>query len=256
MTETFKNQLVQESSALGMTLTDRQQEQLFTYYEMLAETNKVMNLTAITEESDVVTKHFIDSLAIVKAVAEADVSRETFNEAVKKAFEGKNLIDVGTGAGFPGLVLKIAFPELNVVLTDSLMKRLNFLNAVIEKLGLKGVKTIHGRAEDLGHDKSLRQKFDYSVSRAVANLSTLSEYDLPFARVNGLFIAYKSDAITDELKLAEKAIAVLGGAVSAKIEYMLPGSEIGRSLIVVRKVRETSNKYPRKAGTPAKEPLQ
>ena len=167
MTDTFYHRLKEQAEALGIQLSDSQIEQLFTYYEMLVETNKVMNLTAITEESEVVTKHFIDSMAIVKAVVKNEnVSRETLS--------GKTLIDVGTGAGFPGLVLKIVFPELKVTLSDSLQKRLRFLEDVIAKLGLQEVETIHGRAEDLGHQKNLRESFDFSTSRAVANMSTLS----------------------------------------------------------------------------------
>lgn len=185
MTDTFYSRLKEQAEALGIQLSDTQIEQLFTYYEMLVETNQVMNLTAITEESEVVTKHFIDSMAIVKAVVKNEnVSRETLS--------GKTLIDVGTGAGFPGLVLKIVFPELKVTLSDSLQKRLRFLENVIAKLGLQEVETIHGRAEDLGHQKNLRESFDFSTSRAVANMSTLSEYDLPFVKKDGYFIAYKS----------------------------------------------------------------
>ena len=216
---------------------------------MLVETNKVMNLTTITEESEVVTKHFIDSMAIVKAVVKNEnVSRETLS--------GKTLIDVGTGAGFPGLVLKIVFPELRVTLSDSLQKRLRFLEDVIAKLGLQEVETIHGRAEDLGHQKNLRESFDFSTSRAVANMSTLSEYDLPFVKKDGYFIAYKSGKVDEELATAESAIRKLGGKLEQEVEYMLPESDIRRSLITIRKAKETPKTYPRKAGTPAKDPLR
>lgn len=249
MTETFYNRLKEQSEALGIQLSDTQIEQLFTYYEMLVETNKVMNLTAITEESEVVTKHFIDSMAIVKAsVKNENVSRETLS--------GKTLIDVGTGAGFPGLVLKIVFPECKVTLTDSLQKRLRFLDEVIARLGLQDVETIHGRAEDLGHQKQLREHYDLATSRAVANMSTLTEYDLPFVKEDGYFIAYKSGEVGEELASAENAIRKLGGKLEQEVEYVLPESDIHRSLISIRKAKETPKTYPRKAGTPAKDPLK
>ena len=249
MTDTFLKRLSEQSTALGIELSDAQCRQLFAYYEILVETNKVMNLTAITEESEVVTKHFIDSMAIVKAtVHHENVSRETL--------EGKTLIDVGTGAGFPGLVLKIVFPELSVTLTDSLQKRLRFLDDVIAKLGLQDVHTVHGRAEDLGHQKQLRESYDLVCSRAVANMSTLAEYDLPFAKKEGYFIAYKSGEIEEERKAAEGAIRKLGGQVEQEVRYLLPESDIHRSLVIVRKVKETPKAYPRKAGTPSKDPLK
>ena len=249
MTETFYNRLKEQSEALGIQLSDTQIEQLFTYYEMLVETNKVMNLTAITEESEVVTKHFIDSMAIVKAsVKNENVSRETLS--------GKTLIDVGTGAGFPGLVLKIVFPECKVTLTDSLQKRLGVGGGVIARLGLQDVETIHGRAEDLGHQKQLREHYDLATSRAVANMSTLTEYDLPFVKEDGYFIAYKSGEVGEELASAENAIRKLGGKLEQEVEYVLPESDIHRSLISIRKAKETPKTYPRKAGTPAKDPLK
>lgn len=245
MTETFQKQLARESALMGVELTDRQMEQLFCYYELLVKKNEVMNLTAITEEHEVVTKHFVDSLGLVKAARY--VPRETL--------EGGSLIDVGTGAGFPGLVLKIAFPNLRVTLSDALMKRLRFLDEVIEKLGLSDIETVHGRAEDLGHDKRFRAQYDLATARAVANLSTLAEYDLPFVKTGGYFIPYKSGSAQDETKAAEKAIALLGGKLEEQIDYVLPESDIARSLIVIRKAKETPNKYPRKAGVPTKQPL-
>lgn len=249
MTDTFLKQLSEQSAELGIELSEEQCRQLFRYYEMLVETNKVMNLTAITEESEVVAKHFIDSMAIVKAVVHGNnVSRETLN--------GKTLIDVGTGAGFPGLVLKIVFPELSVTLTDSLKKRLRFLDDVIARLNLRDVNTVHGRAEDLGHQKALRESYDFVCSRAVANMSTLAEYDLPFVKKNGFFIAYKSSEIEAELSAAAPAIRKLGGQIEQGFRYMLPSSDIHRSLVIVRKVKETPKAYPRKAGTPAKDPLK
>ena len=167
-----------------------------------------------------------------------------------------SLIDVGTGAGFPGLVLKIAFPGCRVTLLDSLNKRIQFLNAVIKELGLTDVEAIHGRAEDLARQGELRESFDLCVSRAVANLATLSEYCLPFVKKGGFFISYKSEKISEEMAEAENAIVLLGGKAEEKKEFLLPDSDIYRCLFVIKKVRETPKKYPRKAGLPGKEPLR
>ena len=236
-TEQFRSDL----HALGITLTEKQIEQFLTYYEMLVEWNEFMNLTAITEYEDVMKKHFIDSISLIKAY---DITKNA------------TVIDVGTGAGFPGLALKIAYPNLQVTLLDSLNKRIQFLNEVIAKLGLTGVETIHGRAEDFAKAGKLREKFDLCVSRAVANLSTLSEYCLPFVKVGGQFISYKSEKITEEMTVAENAIRILGGKVVNQVEFQLPESDIYRNLFVIEKVKETPKKYPRKAGLPGKEPLQ
>ncbi|MDE7252074.1 MAG: 16S rRNA (guanine(527)-N(7))-methyltransferase RsmG [Acetatifactor sp.] len=233
----FKNDL----SALGVVLSDCQIEQFLTYYEMLVDWNQKMNLTAITEYEEVLKKHFIDSISLIKAY---DVTKDS------------KVIDVGTGAGFPGLALKIAYPNLQVTLLDSLNKRIHFLDAVIESLGLKEVETIHGRAEDLAKPDMLREKFDLCVSRAVANLSTLSEYCLPFVKQGGQFISYKSEKISEEMEAAKRAITILGGNVVNQVEFFLPNSNIYRNLFVIEKVRETPLKYPRKAGLPAKEPIQ
>ena len=235
-TDFFKEDLRQ----LGITLTDRQVEQFLQYYEMLTEWNQVMNLTAITEYRDVMKKHFVDSLSLVKS---CDLN------------DGLSLIDVGTGAGFPGLALKIAFPGLKVTLLDSLNKRITFLNAVIDKLGLSDVKAVHGRAEDHAKPGKLREVYDICVSRAVANLSTLSEYCLPFVKVGGFFVSYKSEKISQELTDARDAIKILGGDVKDQIEFMLPDSDFYRSLVVIEKYHRTPAKYPRKAGVPAREPL-
>ncbi len=234
------SQFIQDLKELGVSLTDKQIEQFLIYYELLTEWNSFMNLTAITEYEDVLKKHFVDSVSLIQAVD------------VRKEF---TLIDVGTGAGFPGLALKIAYPELKVTLLDSLQKRIQFLDAVIEKLGLEGIETIHGRAEDFAKPQKLRESFDLCVSRAVANLSTLSEYCLPFVKVGGYFIPYKSEKIAQEKEEAEKALELLGGKFERQVEFMLPSSDIYRNLFVIKKVKETPKKFPRKAGLPAKEPI-
>ena len=166
-----------------------------------------------------------------------------------------SLIDIGTGAGFPGIPLKIVFPEMKVTLLDSLNKRVKFLNTVIDKLNLKNVEVIHGRAEDFARQQLYREQYDLCVSRAVANLSTLTELCIPFVRVNGYFISYKSEKLKEELSAGEKAIEILGGKVTEQKEYLLPDTDIKRSLLLIRKVKDTPKKYPRKAGTPAKEPI-
>ncbi len=225
---------------LSVILSKQQIEQFLKYYELLIEWNEVMNLTAITDYEDVMKKHFIDSLSLIKTF---DV-----NQKVK-------VIDVGTGAGFPGLALKIAYPNLQVTLLDSLNKRINFLNEVISKLGLTDVETVHGRAEDFAKPDKFREKFDLCVSRAVANMSTLSEYCLPFVRVGGEFISYKSEKTEEELSKAKKAISLLGGKFERSEEFYLPDSDIYRNLVVIKKIKETPKKFPRKAGLPSKEPL-
>ena len=233
--------IIDEMHKLGISLTEQQSEQLYEYYRLLVEWNSFMNLTGITEFSEVVQKHFVDSLSIVK---------------VKNMNDVDNLIDVGTGAGFPGLPLKIVFPHLKVTLLDSLNKRLNFLNQVIEKLGLENIATVHYRAEDGARKAELREQFDCVVSRAVANMSTLCEYCLPYAKVGGCFVAYKSGNAEEEIDKAKKAVHLLGGVKENAIYFDLPDSDIGRSLVIVKKKEPTSKKYPRKAGLPSKEPLQ
>lgn len=225
---------------LDIVLNDTQKQQFHRFYEILVEWNSFMNLTGITEYEEVNEKHFVDSVSLVKAV---DVSKV------------KTVIDVGTGAGFPGIPLKIAFPHLEIVLLDSLNKRVKFLNEVIEQLGLTGIRAIHGRAEDYAKQKEYREQFDLCVSRAVANLSTLSEYCLPYVNVGGMFIPYKSGEIDAEVKASKKAIHILGGKLSEVIKFQLPETDIGRSFVKIEKVQNTSKKYPRKAGLPAKEPL-
>ncbi|MDD3402430.1 MAG: 16S rRNA (guanine(527)-N(7))-methyltransferase RsmG [Hespellia sp.] len=236
MSEIFKNKLAQ----LDIELNERQYRQFDQYFELLVEWNNVMNLTGITEYEEVNEKHFVDSLAIVKAI--------DLNQV-------QTVIDIGTGAGFPGIPLKIVFPHLKVVLLDSLGKRVKFLNAVTEELGLLNISAIHGRAEDFAKQKEYREQFDLCVSRAVANLATLSEYCLPYIRVGGMFIPYKSGEIEDELNAAKKAFHILGGKIDTTVKFQLPGTDIGRSFVKIKKIESTSKKYPRKAGLPSKEPL-
>lgn len=223
---------------IGVTLTEKQVNQFLKYYEMLVEKNKVMNLTSITEFDEVIEKHFVDSLQIAQYV---DLTQEV------------SIIDVGTGAGFPGIPLKIAFPEIKVTLLDSLNKRINFLNEVIDELGLEKITALHGRAEDYGKNGTYREQFDYCVSRAVANMSSLSEYCLPFVKVGGSFVPYKSGNIDDELEQAKKAVFLLGGKIEKVEKFAL--SEAQRSFVFIKKEKNTAKKYPRKAGLPTKEPL-
>lgn len=226
---------------LGITLSEKQKEQFLKFYELLVEWNKVMNLTGITEYEEVNQKHFIDSLSIAKAI---DINKI------------ETVIDVGTGAGFPGIPLKIAFPHLDVVLLDSLNKRINFLNNVINTLQLQNIQTIHGRAEDFAKQPKYREQFDLCVSRAVANLATLSELCIPYVKTDGLFIPYKSGEIDQELVDSKYALRVLGGSLEDVVKFQLPGTDIGRSFVIVKKVQKTDKKYPRKAGLPAKEPIK
>ena len=238
---TKNNVLTEKVKELSIVLNDKQIQQFEQYYNILVEWNKVMNLTAITEYEEVVEKHFLDSLTIVNAIH------------VEKI---ETLIDVGTGAGFPGIPLKIAFPHLKVTLLDSLNKRIKFLNEVIDLLELNDIKAIHGRAEDYAKQAEYREQYDICVSRAVANLATLSEYCLPYVKVDGLFVPYKSGEIDEELKSSEKAVSILGGKVEEVVKFQLPGTDIGRSFVKIHKIKETKKKYPRKAGMPTKEPLK
>lgn len=246
MTDNFKKLLLNECDKLGIILDEEKMKRLFLYYEMVTEKNKVMNLTAVTDESDFVIKHIVDSLAIVKA---GDKVLSFMNKP------GVRVIDVGTGAGIPGIILKIAYPEINIVLFDSLKKRLKFLDEVIERLGLENAATLHGRAEDIGKSKEYRESFDIVLSRAVANMSTLSEYCLPLTRQGGFFIPYKSGEIEEELNKSTNAIKKLGGKVTSLEKYLLPDTDISRSLVIVEKTGRTPAFYPRRAGIPSKEPL-
>lgn len=243
MRESFRIQMENQLSEIGILLSAEQMEQFFQYYEMLIEKNKVMNLTAITEEGEVITKHFVDSLSVVKSFP------------LLKEGKGLSIMDVGTGGGFPGIPLKIAFPDCRITLLDSLNKRVKFLEEVFGALGLTDICAVHGRAEDLGRNGSLREQYDVAVSRAVANLSTLSEYCLPFVKPGGVFISYKSGEAEEEIRSAEHAVSILGGKIREVHPFLLPGTDIKRSFVLIGKEKKTPGKYPRKAGLPSKEPL-
>lgn len=241
MDKMFAEQMERELEGIAI-LSERQMEQFYQYYEMLVEWNQVMNLTAITEMTEVVTKHFVDSLSLKKAVSDL-------------GDKPRKIMDVGTGAGFPGIPLKIAFPQLEITLLDSLNKRIRFLDAVIEKLELKCIKAVHGRAEDYGRDGKYREQYDLCVSRAVANLSTLSEYCLPFVKTGGYFIPYKSGKVEEELTAAGGAVKKLGSEVERTEDFLLPNGD-ERTLVVIRKNKVLEKRYPRKAGLPGKDPLK
>ncbi|MGL5260584.1 MAG: 16S rRNA (guanine(527)-N(7))-methyltransferase RsmG [Lachnospiraceae bacterium] len=230
----------EQINALGLEITDEQVEQFYLFYQLLIDKNKVMNLTAITEFEEVVMKHFVDSISLIKAI---DLNGEF------------RILDLGTGAGFPGIPLKIMFPNLKLTLLDSLNKRIIFLNEVIELLKLHDIEAIHGRAEDLASPKILREKFDLCVSRAVANLSVLSEYCIPFVKIGGKFISYKSEKIVEELEESKRAVFLLGGKFNKQIDFYLPDTDIYRNFIIIDKVSKTAKQYPRKAGTASKNPL-
>lgn len=227
----------------NIEINEKQQEQFIQYYELLVEWNSFMNLTAITEFDEVIKKHFVDSVSLINALP--DLNKKEYT-----------LIDVGTGAGFPGIPLKIMFPQLKIVLLDSLNKRISFLNEVIQKLEFDNIKAIHGRAEDFAKMPEYRECFDISVSRAVANLATLSEYCIPFVKKDGYFISYKSEKITEEYEDAKEAIYILGGTFFNQVEFTLPFSDIYRNLFMIKKVKNTPKKFPRKSGIPSKEPIR
>lgn len=235
-------QLMKEASLeAGIDFSEHKYNQFIKYMRLLQEWNEKINLTAITEDEEIVKKHFIDCIKAFKS------------EAIKNA---NNIIDVGTGAGFPGLPIAIMNPNVQVTLLDSLNKRINFLNLVVEELGLKNVKTIHSRAEDGARNKELREKFDVATSRAVANMAVLSEYCLPYVKVKGYFVALKGPAIEEELKDGQKAINVLGGEFKNIIEVNIEKSDLNHNIVEVKKIKQCPKIYPRKAGTVNKNPIK
>ncbi|AAK81652.1 16S rRNA (guanine527-N7)-methyltransferase [Clostridium acetobutylicum] len=229
-----------ECKKIGIEFTEEKYGKFMRYKELLQEWNKVMNLTSIVDDEEIVKKHFIDSIKIFEC------------EHIVKA---KRIIDVGTGAGFPGLPIAIMNDDIEVVLLDSLQKRVNFLNEVIKELNLKNISTVHGRAEDFGVDKDYREKFDVAVSRAVANMAVLSEFCLPFARVGGYLVALKGPGINDEISTAKKAIKVLGGTLDKVINVEFENEDFQHNLVVIKKQNGTPKKYPRKAGKVSKNPI-
>lgn len=234
----YNTLLFDETKKNGMELSDKQIAQFNLYYELLTAKNKVMNLTAITEYNDVVKKHFIDSMMISRVLDMKKIN---------------SLCDVGTGAGFPGIPLKIVYPHLHLILVDSVGKRVNFLSEVVEKLDLEDVEAIHSRTEDLAHNSKYREKYDLVTARAVASMNVLSEYCIPYAKIGGYFAAYKSGNIEEEIENAKNAVKTLGGKIEKTDMFEL--YEMGRSIVLIRKVNSTPKIYPRKAGTPSKNPL-
>ena len=239
------NKLVNICNKINIEISDDQINCFEKYYELLIEKNKVMNLTAITDKEDVIVKHFIDSIALIPYLTDKGIN---INNKLK-------IIDIGTGAGFPGLPLKIMMPDVKFTLLDSLNKRVSFLNEVIDELKLKDIEALHGRAEDYASNNKYREKYDICVSRAVANLSTLSEYCIPFVKEDGFFISYKAGESEEEINNSKNAIKILGGKINKVEEFVLPGTDASRVFVFIRKLELTDKKYPRKAGVPAKKPL-
>lgn len=234
----FEEEVNIKSQSINIKLNKRQIEALYNYMNLLIEKNKVMNLTGITEPKEIILKHFIDSLTILKYIE-----------------KDKTVIDVGTGAGFPGIPLKISEDSLKIVLLDSLNKRINFLNEVIENNKLTNIETIHGRAEDLGRTEKYREKFDVATSRAVAPLNILLEYMMPFVKIGGICICMKGNNCGEEIENSKNAIELLGGKVEKIEKFELPSSDNNRTIIIIKKIKKISNKFPRNAGIPTKKPL-
>lgn len=232
--------LIEGAKELGVVLTSKQVKQFMQYKSLLVEWNQKMNLTAITEDYEVITKHFLDCLTAHQAI-----DLNTVN----------TVVDIGTGAGFPGLVLKIAFPHLQITLVDSLKKRLTFLETVIDTLNLDGICCIHSRAEDLGKQKQYRESFDICASRAVAHLAILSEYTLPFVKVGGYLIALKGQKLEEELQDSKRAVKVLGGSLEKAVQATIPFTDIHHRIALIKKVKPSPKQYPRKAGEPTKAPI-
>jgi 16S rRNA (guanine527-N7)-methyltransferase len=235
-----KNLLREGANQLGIALSERQIEQFISYKKLLIEWNEKINLTAITEDKEVITKHFLDCLTVNKVLDMSSVD---------------NLLDIGTGAGFPGMVIKIAFPHIQVTLVDSLNKRIVFLEEVIKQLGLQEILCIHGRAEDIGKKKDFREKFTVCASRAVANLAVLGEYTLPFVKIGGYLIALKGQNVHEEMEIGERSVEILGGAIEEIIDTQVPFTDLNHNVVKIKKISPTPKRYPRKAGEPTKNPL-
>lgn len=236
--EEFSKLISSYGKEISIEFSNIQIERFYKYMNLLIEWNEKINLTAITEPKEIIIKHFIDSLTVLKDI------------------KGKNtLVDVGTGAGFPGIPLKMMDEEIKITLLDSLNKRINFLNEVINQLDLKNIETIHSRVEDAGKNKKYRERFDIATARAVANLATLSEYMLPLVKVGGKSICMKGSEVSEELQNSKKAISILGGEIENIDNFQLPKSDMMRNIVIIKKVKNTPNKYPRKPGTPSKEPI-
>ena len=236
--ESFSKELIEKAKKVNIEIDDKKEEQFYNYMKLLLEWNEKINLTAITEQNDIILKHFIDSITINKYIEQSN-----------------SIIDIGTGAGFPGIPLKIMNQNKKITLVDSLNKRINFLNEVCSKIKLKNTKAIHSRAEEFGQDNNYRESYDIAISRAVSNLTVLAEYLLPLVKVGGKIICMKGPDIEEELKQAKSAIDILGGKFERCDNFCLPKSDISRNIIIINKIKETPKKYPRKAGTPVKTPL-
>ena len=236
---TFNEGLLEKASTMGVRFSVEQMDKFYKYMNLLIEWNEKINLTAIIEPNEIILKHIIDSITILKDIK-----------------DNSTVVDVGTGAGFPGIPLSIMNPTLKITLVDSLNKRLIFLQEVINELDLQNVELVHARAEEFGRNKKYREKFDIATSRAVANLATLSEYLLPLVKINGKAISMKAGNASQEIEGAKKAIKTLGGNINNIEEFNLPQSDIGRTIIIIDKIKETPGKYPRKPGTPSKEPIK
>lgn len=239
--EGIVNLLEEGAREQGILLNKKQVDMFIEYLELLKKWNQKMNLTAITDEKEIVIKHFLDSLTCA---------------GTEYVTDGVNAIDIGTGAGFPGIPLKIVFPDMKFTLVDSLNKRVNFLKEVISKLELRDIYPLHIRAEDLGINEEYREGYQLCFSRAVSHLSILCEYCLPFVKLGGFFLAFKGPGYREELREAEKAIDMLGGELCDVKEFSLPGTNIFHYVLVIKKIKPTPSKYPRKAGKPEKKPIK
>ena len=239
MNNDFKNKMIELARMINDELTEDQLENFFKYMNLLLEWNEKINLTAITDVDDIILKHFIDSMTVLKYIE-----------------KDKSIIDVGTGAGFPGIPIAIMREDVKITLLDSLNKRINYLNEVCSELKINNIETIHGRAEEAGQNKKYREKYDIAVSRAVANMTTLSEYLIPFVKVGGICICMKGSEIDHELEQAKFAIKELGGKIEKVEKFNLPDSDIERNIVIIKKIKTTPNKYPRKAGMPSKMPIR